>query len=1047
MPSSTDVRAGLVAALEADLVGPFAPGTPAGAAEELLPLPPSRWYLTGFLAPQADRETHDPTADDEFTQAGEDDDEESSPPELEPKQKNHFPASMGLSVLLPRDPGEPETVRAMVTFAEYVREEQKTDEPRRRKVVWRRVPQPPRSVELPLDARAIEEGLPLPDTPGIQVCGKLEPADAPGLSGTRALSLFVVNRRQPGERGQQDAQFIFQVELELHYARGFVPRPNRKGEGAPDPDDRVADLQFRAHCEWAVGHGVAVEAPDGQRSVTTLRTTWIPRYEVRRVKTRKDERVVTRMEELAELAARALEDGAAADGRPGAAVAAALQPLVEAYTAWIGDQANIPLDSSRREETRKLLVIKPARRACARIQAGIDLLARDREVLEAFGLMNKAMAQAALQRNPDRYGKDKRPTWHLFQLAFVLLNLAGIADETHEDREQVELIFFPTGGGKTEAYLGVIGFTLLLRRLRGRRRPDGGLGVAVLLRYTLRLLTLDQLGRAATLVCALELLRKQHPEKLGQVRFAVGLWVGRSATANTLEQVKKLVIEYKNSSSKSASSPFPLTNCPWCGRRLGRDSLVLAPSRTAPEEVVVSCVTPSGEPPSDCAFSPRNNAEGLPVLFVDEQIYRELPAFLVATVDKFAMLPWRGETGMLFGRAAAREGKKFHGPMDRPPKGAAPLPSGLLPPELIVQDELHLIAGPLGTMVGLYETAIEHLSSRPGGAKPVPPKVIASTATLRRAREQIRALFGREQMALFPPPGVDHAETFFATLDRTSPRTAVRRRRRARAAAEGDLAAHVRGAARRGAGAVRPEGRGRSAGRPLHDAGGLLQQLARARRHAAAGRGRRAHARRDDRAARARGPRGAAPVGAEPGDLDARRAHLPREGRRHQGGQGPPRGRPHREGARRRPPREQHDLRRRRHRPARADGDRGSARGLRKVPCSTTPPTASSAPISRAHERIRGLRWPRAQAPPRRPRRARALTGVHGGQRALQRAADGPVARHVRSRLRRQRGAGGGAARGPLPGGRLRPQGVLPGRVRGAPLRGPRRGRGDRALA
>ncbi|WP_438028686.1 hypothetical protein [Sorangium sp. So ce233] len=176
MPSSTDVRAGLVAALHADLVGPFSPGTPAGAAEELLPLPASRWYLTGFLAPQADRETHDPTADDEFTEVGEDDDEERSPPELEPKQKNHFPASMGLSVLLPKASGEPETIRATVTLAEYVREEQKTNEPRRRKVVWRRVPQPPRSVELPLDAGAIENGMPLPDTPGILVCGKLEPA-------------------------------------------------------------------------------------------------------------------------------------------------------------------------------------------------------------------------------------------------------------------------------------------------------------------------------------------------------------------------------------------------------------------------------------------------------------------------------------------------------------------------------------------------------------------------------------------------------------------------------------------------------------------------------------------------------------------------------------------------------------------------------------------------------------------------------------------------------------------------------------------------------
>jgi hypothetical protein len=752
MLTPTAVREDLVAALEADLVGPFDPATPT----ETLPVPPSRWYLTGFLAPQADRETHDPTADEELNGLEEDDDDESSAPaEPEPKQKNHFPASLGLSVLLPQSAAA-DPLRATVTFAEYVREEQKSEDKKRR-TVWRRVPQPPRSVDLTLDPQRIEEGQALPDTPCIHVCGKLEPADAPGLPpGTRALSLFVVNRRTPGERGRQDEQFIFQVTLELAYAPGFVPRPNRKGEDARDFDDRVADVQFRDHHEWAVGHGVSVQAPDSARPVTTLRTTWIPRAEVRRVVTHEEPKVETRMEALAELS-----DGAAA--------VTALMPLVDAYSAWIEAQARIPLDSPRRKETCAQLV-KRARRAGARMKEGIDLLSRDPDVLDAFRLMNRAMAQAALQRSPGRYQGGARPTWRLFQLAFVLLNLAGIEDESHPDREEVELIFFPTGGGKTEAYLGVIGFTLLLRRMRGQKRPDGGLGVAVLLRYTLRLLTLDQLGRAATLVCALELLRKRQPQRLGETRFSVGLWVGRSATANTLEQVKKLIIEYKNSASKNASSPFPLTNCPWCGRRLGRDSLVLAPSRTEPEEVIVSCVPPSGEPPSDCEFSARKNPEGLPVLFVDDQIYRELPCFLVATVDKFAMLPWRGETGMLFGRVAAREGRKFYGPMDRAPsKSAHKLPAGLLPPELIVQDELHLIAGPLGTMVGLYETAIEHLSSRPGKERQVLPKVIASTATLRRAREQIRALFGRAKMSLFPPPGVDHAETFFASLDTRSP--------------------------------------------------------------------------------------------------------------------------------------------------------------------------------------------------------------------------------------------------------------------------------------
>jgi hypothetical protein len=749
MTSSTAVRANLVAALGADLVGPFS-GDPASTEE--LPLAPSRWYLTGFLAPRGDRETKDPTAEDDFSGTTDDEDENEPAPEPEPKQRNLFPASLGMSVLLP---AEGEAITATVSFAEYLREEREVPDRKKKRVVWRRLPRPPRSVTLRLDAAAIEEGCLVPETVGIRVCGKLEAADAPGLPpGTRALSLFVVNERGVEDSTRHhDERFIFQVELELAFEPGFTPRPSRLGEDAGDPDDETADLQYRGHHEWAVGHGVAVAIPDGSAKVTRVRTTWIPQCEVRKVETHDEPSVVTAMEELAKLP-------------DGAALASALAPLVDAYGAWIERQAQIPLDSQPRDDARRRLV-RNAGRARDRIRAGIELLARDEQVREAFQLMNEAMARSARQRSPGRYTDGKQPAWRLFQLAFVLLNLVGISDPTNqEEREEVELIFFPTGGGKTEAYLGVIGFTLLLRRLRGQGRPDGGLGVAVLLRYTLRLLTLDQLGRAATLICALELIRGRLPEKLGDVRFSVGLWVGRSATANTLEQVRKLVIDYKNSPSESATSPFPLPACPWCGRKLGRDSLVLAPSKSAPEEVIASCVSASGEPPSDCEFSPRKNREGLPVVFVDDQIYRELPCFIVATVDKFAMLPWRGETALLFGKASARQGKKCFGPMDAAPRDATRLPDGLLPPELIVQDELHLISGPLGTMVGLYETAIEWLATRKAGDGAIRPKVIASTATVRRAGAQIHALFGRPSMSLFPPPGVDAFETFFAKLDR-----------------------------------------------------------------------------------------------------------------------------------------------------------------------------------------------------------------------------------------------------------------------------------------
>jgi hypothetical protein len=292
-----------------------------------------------------------------------------------------------------------------------------------------------------------------------------------------------------------------------------------------------------------------------------------------------------------------------------------------------------------------------------------------------------------------------------------------------------------------------------------------GLGVAVMLRYTLRLLTLDQLGRAATLICALEMLRRRHRD-LGDERFAVGLWVGRTATANTMKQVRQKIAEYKN---QGKPSPFPLTDCPWCGTAITPDSLELAPSPQKAERVVAACAN------FRCDFARAKNRDGLPVVFVDEQVYRELPSFLVGTVDKFAMLPWRGETGKLFGRVLWHDRGRFYGPTDgNAPAAARALPAGLRPPELIVQDELHLIAGPLGTMVGLYETAIEELCLRSeddgsGSSATVPPKILASTATARRAREQIRALFGRSRFAVFPPPGPEDAETFFSTLDRSRP--------------------------------------------------------------------------------------------------------------------------------------------------------------------------------------------------------------------------------------------------------------------------------------
>jgi hypothetical protein len=752
--SLTEIREHLIAALNADFVGPFVPPTDDGEdADEVLPLSPSRWYLTGFLAPAKGRELEaSEGSEDEAMAAGSDqDDEDAGTADPEPKRKNILPASLGLSVLLP--PSSPdETARVTLRYAEYKAE----DDPEKRRT-WVRQSREPVVVDMALEPDAIARGVRLDVPKDVWLAGRLGEVTSPGLeAGTRALSLFVVNRRVPSP-GRQAEQFLFQVSLDLEYERGFVPRRNVLDDAKDwGWDEKIADLQYRHAFEYAVGHGVGVEVLEARH----VRTTWIPRAKVRSVTTRKLEAVTTSMEELAEIKQ--------------SSVSVKLEPLVEEYGAWLLKQRKIDLKSDAsqcrdtgrdtgRDKTRDQ-ILDEARRACDRIQEGIDLLEKDEVVHQAFSMANWAMAKQARKGNPGRYTDGKKPHWRLFQLAFLLMNLPSIADGRHKDRDQVELIFFPTGGGKTEAYLGVIAFCLVLRRLRGRERADGGYGVAVILRYTLRLLTLDQLRRAATLICALEVLRRHRPQLLGDVRFSVGLWVGKSATANTLKEIGEQIVEYQSSTSVNAMSPFPLTHCPWCQEPLSKSSLSLLPTTTKPEEVVVGCDN------FDCDFVPGLHPEGLPVIFVDEQVYREVPSFLVATVDKFAMLPWRGETGMLFGRATSRDGQRFYGPLDKKTlhkdTKRDQLPEGLRPPELIVQDELHLISGPLGTMVGLYETAVDTLCRQ--GDSPG-PKILASTATVRRARQQVQALFGRQELAIFPPPAVDASETFFAQVDQQNP--------------------------------------------------------------------------------------------------------------------------------------------------------------------------------------------------------------------------------------------------------------------------------------
>jgi hypothetical protein len=394
--------------------------------------------------------------------------------------------------------------------------------------------------------------------------------------------------------------------------------------------------------------------------------------------------------------------------------------------------------------------------AADRIEQGIALLARDAEALDAFRVANRAVARALRKRLGI-----KTPRWRAFQLAFLLLNLPGLADPGDPNRATVDLLFFPTGGGKTEAYLGLAAFAIVLRRLRhpGEKGRTGA-GVSVIMRYTLRLLTLDQLSRAAGLVCALELEREKDVARYGEWPFEIGLWVGKAATPNILgykgdnrqDSARTKVRQFK-ADPKSKPSPIPLENCPWCGTRFGPDSFALLPNDDQPRELRIVCTN------FECDFT---RDRPLPIVAVDEPIYRRLPAFLIATVDKFASLPWVGQVGTLLGGAERYDATGFYGAAE-PGRGTR-LAAPLAPPDLVIQDELHLISGPLGTMAGLYEAAIDALCMREIDGRMVQPKIVASTATVRRAQDQIQALFARSLTQVFPPPGLDRRDSFFADM-------------------------------------------------------------------------------------------------------------------------------------------------------------------------------------------------------------------------------------------------------------------------------------------
>jgi hypothetical protein len=777
--TSAEVRSQLIKALEMDLIG--------AKPDEILPEAPTKWYLSGFLAPygvpQSDRS--DDFGDDEIDEAsrtGAGDDEQA--PEAAAARKAFFPSSMGVSFLIADGVTK---LKAIASWGDYeiIPEEEtnaegKTKQKSASQCKWQRIPKQ-QTVEITLaEITKSAQQIQIPHSNGLFLSVSIRNITDSQLKatlpiGTRAISIFLVNNRAPAGDSERDRAFIFQAHLEIQSEIPsqitFVPRPDPRSS-SNDWDEMVADLQYRHDFEYATGHNVSADYElDDLGQCARLFTTWIPKTDVEKV--------------VASEIAGEYEIETLAQASDVSSLKAMLDPMVEAYQNWILQQRKSLTElseTSQRENTAKAL-LDNAMITYQRIRKGINAM-DDPQVFQAFKLANQAIAISIRQRNShnsETAPKDvKAPKWRPFQLAFILNNIAGIANPLDRDREIVDLLFFPTGGGKTEAYLGLAAFTLILRRLRDPK-AEGSAGLSVLMRYTLRLLTLDQLGRAATLICALETIRQENVDILGKHRFEIGLWVGQTATPNRMgakgdknpDSARQRTINFKTDSNRFPS-PIPIENCPWCGERFDKNSFSLYPNADNPKDLIITCNNRKTYPDSKpvCTFK---GANPLPIVAVDDQIYRKLPAFMIATVDKFANLPWVGETGKLFGKASHYDDKtgNFYSEADQHKAGKA-LQQYLPPPDLIIQDELHLISGPLGTMVGLYETAIDALSTsylssdgEEQGVR-VRPKIVASTATVRRAMQQIKALFARKNVDIFPPPSPDRRDSFFAKTVTTS---------------------------------------------------------------------------------------------------------------------------------------------------------------------------------------------------------------------------------------------------------------------------------------
>ncbi|MEP9852963.1 helicase-related protein [Staphylococcus aureus] len=576
----------------------------------------------------------------------------------------------------------------------------------------------------------------------------------------KIVTLTVENRTQmSGTNEELEEQILFQsnLEVKLNDDYFFLPYPKPSDLNINiGKEEKKFEFLYLDDKNFSFGHDCATTWEENENNnVYKIISTFLPEYEVKTM----TPDILINGHELSIL------HSELAAASKFSEIKRILNPLIEGYEAWYKEKVHeyVPAyyDDIKKEN---LYYIEESLR---RMKKGLELL-ENHEIFNVFKLTNLAMLMqmnnGKTLRNVDfnkqltfskeintnefeelNYEnfssldnsiKEKIETqnkaftdkkWRGFQIAFLLQSIDSIVNKKSENRDLVDLIWFPTGGGKTEAYLAVSAFSMMYRRIL----DNDDIGVDTIMRYTLRLLTTDQFQRASRMLVSIDYLRRKLNGVFGEHEFSIGLWVGSSNTPNKIEQAKKI---YKDA-REGKSEGFVVSQCPWCGaemKPLKMNKGTLYVGYNVNNTVELYC------PDNKCEFH-----NHLPIYFVDEILYNTPPTFLIGTIDKFVQLTWEPKARSLFG--LDRKGNRVYSP-----------------PNLIVQDELHLISGPLGSLTGMYETLIDELTTdKKNNTK---PKIICATATIKAFEPQIEALFGRKKSRLFPPSGLSINDNFYSKV-------------------------------------------------------------------------------------------------------------------------------------------------------------------------------------------------------------------------------------------------------------------------------------------